>query len=147
MPDRVVSVVVVVRAGELEGVHVADLAEEGHDREADETLVVGDHGLDGHERAFGEDDDHRLLCGGEVAHHGDHADHERALRRVGDVRLLPVEERDLGGLEHVAAFVALGGVDEEIGLDVAEDGKAQLTRRPWRRNRRTAARPGRSCSA
>ena len=113
------------RAGELEGVHGGDLAEEGHDRQADETLVVGDDGLDGHERAFGEDDNHRLLCGGEVAHDGDHADHEGALRGVGDVRLLPVEERDLGGLEHVAAAVALGGVDEEIGLDVAEDGEAQ----------------------
>ena len=56
---------------------------------------------------------------------GHHADHERRLRGVGDERLLAVEERDLGGLEHVAAAVALGGVDEEEGLDVAEDGEAQ----------------------
>ena len=41
------------------------------------------------------------------------------------IRLLAVEERDLGGLQHVAAFVALGGVDEEVGLDVAEDGEAE----------------------
>ena len=47
-----------------------------------------------------------------------------ALRRVGDERLLAVEERDLGGLQHVAAFVALGGIDEEVGFDVAEDGEA-----------------------
>ena len=47
------------------------------------------------------------------------------LRRVGDERLLAVEERDLGGLQHVAAVVALGGVDEEEGLDVAEDGEAE----------------------
>ena len=47
------------------------------------------------------------------------------LRGVGDERLLAVEERDLGGLEDVGALVALGGVDEEVGLDVAEDGEAQ----------------------
>ena len=41
------------------------------------------------------------------------------------IRLLAVEQRDLGGLEHVAALVALGGVDEEVGLDVAEDGEAE----------------------
>ena len=52
--------------------------------EPDEAPVVGDHRLDGHERAFGEDDDDRLLGGGEIAHHGDHADDEGALRRVGD---------------------------------------------------------------
>ena len=77
------------------------------------------------ERAFGEDDDHRLLGGGEVADDRDHADHERALRRVGDERLLAVEQRHLGGLQDVGAPVALGGVDEEEGFDVAEDGEAR----------------------
>ena len=115
----------------MEVFHVADLAEEGDDRQAHKAAVVGDHGLDGHERAFGEDDDHRLLRGGEVAHHGDHANDKGALRGIGDVRLLPVEQRDLGRLEDVAAGVALGGLDEEVGLDVAEDGKAE--RGPGRR--------------
>ena len=117
------------RAGELERVDRGDLAEERHDREPHESPVGRDHGLDGHERALREDDDDRLLGGGEVAHHGNHADDERALRRVGDERLLAVEERDLRGLEHVAAFVALGGVDEEIRLDVAEDGETELRAR------------------
>ena len=125
-PLRVVLVVRGRRAGELERVDGADLAEERHDRQADEPPVAGDDRLHGHGRAFGEDDDDRLLGGGEIAHHRDHADHERALRGVGDHRLLAVEQRHLGGLEHVAAFVALGGVDEEVGLDVAEDGEAQL---------------------
>ena len=106
---------------------VADLAEERHDRQPHEAPVVGDHGLDGHERAFGEHDDHRLLGGGEVADHRDHADDERALRRVGDERLLAVEQRDLRRLQHVAAAVALGGIDEEERFDVAEDGEAQLS--------------------
>ena len=107
---RVAVDVVVVRAGELERVHVADLAEEGHDRQADKAPVVGDHRLDGQEGSFGEDDDHRLLGGGKVAHDRDHADHERALRGVGDERLLAVEQRHLRRLQHVAAAVALGGL-------------------------------------
>ena len=66
----------------------------------------------------------------------------KGLCEVSDtMRLLAVEERDLGGLEHVAAVVALGGGDEEVGLDVAEDGEAE--RGPGRggRTRRTAAPP------
>ncbi len=96
------------RAREGERVHVADPAEERHDRQAHEAAILGHDGLHGHERPFGEHDDHRLLGGGEIAHHRDHADHERRLRRVGDEGLLAVEERDLGGLQHVAAVVALG---------------------------------------
>ena len=33
----------------------------------------------------------------------------------------PLNKRDLGGLEDVRPLVALGGIDEEVGLDVAED--------------------------
>ena len=55
---------------------------------------------------------------------GNHARHERRLRLIGDERLLAVEQRDLGGLQHVRPFVALGGIDEEVGFDVAEDGES-----------------------
>ena len=47
------------------------------------------------------------------------------LRGVGDERLLAVEQRDLRGLQHVAAAVALRGIDEEERFDVAEDGEAE----------------------
>ena len=114
------------RAREGEFRHAGDLAEEGDDGEADEAAVVGDHGLHGHEGALGEDHDDGLLGGGEVAHHRHHADDERRLRGIGDERLLAVEEGDLGGLQDVAAFVTLGGADEEVRLDVAEDGEPQL---------------------
>ena len=60
----------------------------------------------------------------------------------------PLNERDLGGLEDVRPLVGLGGIDEEVGLDVAEDREAHAWRRQrWRRSRRTAAPPGHSCPA
>ncbi len=134
-------------SGEGERVHVADLAEERHHRQPHEPAIVRDHGLHGQERSFAEHHDHRLLGGGEVAHHRHHADHERALRRVGDERLLAIEERDLGCLQHVAAAITLGGFDQEEGFDVAEDGEAKGGTGTWHRSRRTAAPPGRSCPA
>ena len=45
---------------------------------------------------------------------------------IGHERLLAVEQRHLRGLQHVAAAVALGGVDQEEGFDVAEDGEAEV---------------------
>ena len=125
-PVRVVSITGCGRSREGEFLHVRDLAEEGNDGQADEAPIVGNDGLHGHERALGEDDDDGLLGRGEVAHHRHHADDERRLRGVGDERLLAVEERDLGGLQDVGAFVALGGANEEVRLDVAEDGESQL---------------------
>ena len=82
---------------------VADLGEERHDRQSHVATIVGDDGLDRHHRAFVEHDDHRLLSGGEFADDRDHADHERLRRGIGDERLLAVEERDLGRIEHVGA--------------------------------------------
>ena len=109
--------------------HVADLAEERHDRQPDEPPVVRHDRLHGEDVPSIEHDDHRLLGDGEIADHGDHADHERHLRRIGDERLLAVEQRHLGGLEDIRPIVSLRGLDQEVGLDVAEDGEAERGRR------------------
>src|SRR5207244_2835906 len=55
----------------------------------------------------------------------DDARYERPLRRVGHERLLAVEQRDLRGLEDVRARVALERLDQEEGLDIAQDGEAE----------------------
>ena len=134
---RVVLAVVVVvgraaRAGrgsrsvEGEFSDVADLGEERHDGQPHVAAIVRDDGLYGHQRAFVEHDDDRLLGGGKFADDRDHADHERLRRRIGDERLLTVEERDLGRVEHVGAAIALGRFDQEVGLDVAEDREAEF---------------------
>ena len=64
----------------------------------------------GHEGALGEDHDHRLLGGGEVADHGDDADHERRLRGVGDEGRWPLKSVTLGAwrtLLRVSPWAAL----------------------------------------
>ena len=62
------------------------------------------------------------------------------VRLVEDRSLLTVEQRDLGGLQHVAAAIALGRLDQEEGFDVAEDGEAEVAR--LAPVGRTAASPG-----
>ena len=140
-----VFLVVVVEPVNWNSLHVADLAEERHHGQPHEAAVVRDHGLHGQRRAFGEHDDHRLLGGGEVAHDRNHADHERLCVVIEHRRLLAVEQRDLRRLQHVAAAIALGGLDEEERLEVAEDGKAKA----GHRHRRAELRHGqvRSCPA
>jgi hypothetical protein len=71
-------------------------AEERHQGKPDEPPVWRDHRLHAERRAFAEDHDHRLLCRGEVTHDRNHARYERSLRRIGDERLLTVEQVTLG---------------------------------------------------
>ena len=63
---------------------------------------------------------------GEVAHDRNHADHERPLSRVGHGGRLAVEQRDLGRLQHVACGDPPARLDQEVGLDVAENGEAEV---------------------
>ena len=114
------------RALELELFHLADLREERHERQTDEATVAGDDRLHVHSRALGEHGDHRLLGRREIAHHGNDARHERPLGLVGDEGVLAVEERDLRRLHHIRSRVALRRLDQEVGLDVAEDREAEV---------------------
>ena len=114
------------RAFELELLNLADLREERHEREPDEPPVVRHHCLHVDRRALVEHRDHRLLSRCEVAHDRDDRGHERPLAGVGHEGLLAIEERDLRSLHHVGPRVALGSLDQEVGLDVREDREAEV---------------------
>src|SRR5262249_49358371 len=74
-------------AFERELLHIADLAEERHYRQAHIASVVGDDRLDRHERTLIQHDDYWLLRRREVAHDGDDADDEWRLGGIRDERL------------------------------------------------------------
>ena len=72
------------------------LLKKGTTVKPNEAPVVGNDGLNGHVGAFREDDDHRLLGGGEIAHHGNHADHEGAVRGSETKACWPLKSVTLG---------------------------------------------------
>ena len=87
------------------------LLKNGHYGQPDGSLVVGDDGRNRHVGALVEDDDHRLLGGGEFAHHRDHAYRRRgSVDMSATIAVWPLNSVTLGAwstLVRVSPWAAL----------------------------------------
>jgi hypothetical protein len=79
--------------------------------------------------SFSQDRDDRSLGCGEVTDHRNDRGHEGALRLVGHRGLLTIEQRNLRGLQDVAAAISLSCLQQEEDFDVAENRESEVGRR------------------